>query len=70
MGLVRAPASMARPLVAEKQKYRYDPFVRASDEAQADRHRLKRDAARYAGMGRMTKTRREKDFLANSSVTH
>src|SRR5208337_2808667 len=32
-----------------------DPFMRSSDEAQTDRRRLGRDAAAYAGLGRMTK---------------
>jgi hypothetical protein len=61
--------AMARLLIAEKQKTWYDPFMHASDEAQADRRCPGRDAAAYAGLGRMTKKFAPNNFCANSSVT-
>jgi hypothetical protein len=42
-------------LIAEKQKTRYDPFMRTSDEAQADRRRRRRHAAFCAERGGMMK---------------
>ena len=39
--------------IAEKQNSRYDPFMRATNEAQGDRRSLGRDAAFCAGRGRM-----------------
>jgi len=45
---------MARLLIAEKQKCRYDPFVRALQRKRVDGV-LKRDAAACPGMGRITK---------------
>src|SRR5271157_4439687 len=53
---------MMRLLVAEKQKHRYDSFVRVSDGKRIDAV-LKRDAAVCPAMGRMTKKIRAKGFF-------